>query len=106
MTSCYTDSWDEILLRVLKGCLITYRRYPLRNCSLLKISKKTCLSFAEMAYVAEELCLNALLRLEVGKCLILFIGTLIPTVSKMERLFIFRFKTLVRKKASKCHRLE
>jgi hypothetical protein len=55
--------------------------------------QKICLSFAEMAYVAEELCLNALLRLEVGKCLILFIDTLIPTVSKMERLFIFRFKT-------------
>jgi hypothetical protein len=61
---------------------------------------------AAMTHLAEGLCFNALLTLNVDNSLIRLVGTRIPTVSKMEGQFILPLKTFIRNKASRCRRLE
>jgi hypothetical protein len=70
------------------------------------MSKYLQTSLAAMTHMAEGLCFNALLTLKVENSLICLVGTLIPTVSKMEGQFILPLKTFMRNKASRCRRLE
>jgi hypothetical protein len=73
---------------------------------LPKMSKNLHMPFAAMAYLAEGLCLNALLNLKAENTFIYLVGTRITTVSMMECQFILPLKTLIRNKASRCRRLE
>jgi hypothetical protein len=52
------------------------------------------MSLAEMAHVAEGLCLNALLTQKAEISLISLVGTRIPTVSMKEWQFILPLKAL------------
>jgi hypothetical protein len=64
------------------------------------------MSLAAMAYLAEELCLNAQLTQKVENSLICLVSTRIATMSMIEWQFILPLKTLIRNKASICRRLE
>jgi hypothetical protein len=74
--------------------------------SLPKMSKYLRMSFAAMTNLAEGLCLNVLLTVEVENSLIYLVGIRIPTVSMMEWQLILPLKTPIRNKASRCSRLE
>jgi hypothetical protein len=83
--------------------LLVQRKYPQWILFLWKMSKYLQTSLAAMAHLAEGLCFNALLTLKVENS---FVGTRIPTVSKMEGQFILPLKTFIRNKALRCRSLE
>jgi hypothetical protein len=62
-------------------------------------------SLAAMTHLAEGLYFNALLTLKVENYLLCFVGTRIPTDSKMEGQFILPLKSFITNKASRYRRL-
>jgi hypothetical protein len=72
---------------------------------LVSMSKNLHMSFAAMTYLAEGLCLSALLTLKVQNSLICLAGTRIRSVHD-EMAIYFVLKTVIRNKSSRRRRLE